>query len=315
MLNDFELLPGEHLASAVARWHIMSVSLTFGFSMKRLGLPIMSVIPLRIFHAGDTGIGVLDELHNTATCWYQHAFGNYIWPFLNRNEQDVIQQELKSQIPNKLPIHGFRASSVSYWRWCSECIEQDESEHGIAYFHQNHQLPGVFHCYRHGGGLSGMCIHCGFHIKSINSSVFLLPYNNLCPECGRWMQGYDGYFSEKMQEIQKISLCLSQKKHFFSLEEITQLQNKDVQFFKHGWHLSGSLKEKNAWHRSFSEQFDKQALACYFKEPNLKNGQSIFPIMRKSRIWNSKINQGPLNPLVHLIALQHNGINLLDSLS
>lgn len=38
-------------------------------------------------------------------------------------------------------------------RFCPSCVEQDQQEHDVAYWHRTHQLPGIYWCPEHGDGL------------------------------------------------------------------------------------------------------------------------------------------------------------------
>lgn len=54
---------------------------------------------------------------------------------------------------------------------CEECIREDICSHGFAYWHRQHQLPGVFTCQRHGVTL----VQSKIRIEGIGRSRFLLP--------------------------------------------------------------------------------------------------------------------------------------------
>lgn len=43
---------------------------------------------------------------------------------------------------------------TNHFRYCEQCLVEDEDVHGQGYWHRAHQLPGVLVCYRHGWALN-----------------------------------------------------------------------------------------------------------------------------------------------------------------
>ncbi|QUM75531.1 TniQ family protein [Moritella sp. 24] len=303
-MKRFNLLPGESLNGAVGRYHALALSPAFSSTANQLGLNNQVISPLRFLHGDDVK---LDEIFHTSEnekCRYTNSLNQYLSPFLNINEQQYLNT---SSGGSHLRISGVSNLNVRHWRWCIDCVEQDEAKYGIEYYHHQHQLPGVYHCYRHGIGLSGHCIQCGFHANKIQDLV-LPPMNNACPNCAAWMPGYDGYFSKTMAGIENTSIWLSMNENALSLEILSDLLCKKIGLKKSELGTLSSNRLISSWHKSLANEFDNNALLSYFNNAKPYFGGVSSPLIRKARL---RLSSGdPLIPLVHMIALQHQGIDL-----
>lgn len=64
---------------------------------------------------------------------------------------------------------------------CPQCMEEDASRFGLAFWYTVHQLPGVHHCPVHRLALHGACLNCG---RSQGAEhAWHLPASS-CPHCG-----------------------------------------------------------------------------------------------------------------------------------
>ncbi|MGV2291889.1 TniQ family protein [Trinickia sp. YCB016] len=64
---------------------------------------------------------------------------------------------------------------------CRQCMQDDEAQFGLAFWHTVHQIPGIYHCPTHGEQLLGACLGCG---RSQGSErEWNLPALS-CPHCG-----------------------------------------------------------------------------------------------------------------------------------
>ena len=308
--NLFNLFPGEHIFSALSRWHLLNVSYSFDASMKGFGLNKTFLSPLRAFDPNTKHLYRLAIGKSAYQCWSQHYLGNYYWPFLSLKEQKIVINELETSSEHTLKLREGNASNHKFWRWCGQCAEEDESKYGVAYFHQNHQVHGVFHCYRHGSGLIGECKHCGFYIKNIHLNNFMTSIGKSCPNCDKKLQGYDGYFSEFMKNIESVCLSLSANKRDFSVEKVVGLQTAFANLPDFGLQIKAPNKLKEKWYQEVSHDFDAKAISAYFSKVIIKDGLSNFPQMRSPRIWGVGLNTKPLAPLNHLIMLHYTGVNI-----
>ena len=80
------------------------------------------------------------------------------WPLYNLTLGDNLGRLLKQAMLNRTPISDIvriarlpssKDGAVSHFRLCPECHSEDIANKGVAYFHIEHQLPGVVSCYTH----------------------------------------------------------------------------------------------------------------------------------------------------------------------
>jgi len=74
------------------------------------------------------------------------------------------------------------------WRWCTICAKADDAQYGFAYWHVDHQFPGLVHCPNHPGtALLDRCHHCGNAHTSLES-LALPPIDGRCMYCNTLAQ-------------------------------------------------------------------------------------------------------------------------------
>ena len=168
----------------------------------------------------------------------------------------------------------------------------------MPYYHRDHQLPGVFHCHRHQRGLSGRCVGCGF-VAMVLSALPIPPYDNLCPHCGHWMGGYDGHFTERMREIELASLALAQSGCSLTLSTLTGYVREAMGISGEAMRTVKSIKAINA---------------CFTNSEGDGQGWQLPPQLRNARGYHEQSARDPLHPLVHLLMLQHAGVDLMGLL-
>lgn len=101
----------------------------------------------------------------------------------------VLAEQVK--YPSKLQLkHAILEQVHKGWKWCPECIFDDEDECGIAYWHCEHQFPLKKRCTKHGALLLSGCQCCGFAWSSILQGP---GPSASCPKCG-------STFSERHRE-------------------------------------------------------------------------------------------------------------------
>ncbi|PNY74869.1 TnsD family Tn7-like transposition protein [Pseudomonas fluorescens] len=82
----------------------------------------------------------------------RHTTLPYYTPFLTINQLQYAQASMAGEgkgLMLKLGINASRIEGASRVRFCTECINEDISRVGVAYWHRVHQLPGVLVCPHH----------------------------------------------------------------------------------------------------------------------------------------------------------------------
>ncbi|MHB2250794.1 TnsD family Tn7-like transposition protein [Pseudomonas fitomaticsae] len=82
-----------------------------------------------------------------------HTLLPYYAPFLSRSQLDQARTSMAGDGRALMLTVGVNASRIGFAsrvRCCAECIAQDQSEWGVAYWHRVHLLPGVLVCPYHG---------------------------------------------------------------------------------------------------------------------------------------------------------------------
>jgi len=308
MYYSFKLLPGENLASFIGRYHRESTQLALHSTVKALSLKNKTVRPYRFFSEDDFLLDNLFSQKGEAHAWFKHSFGNYIWPFLNLIEQNTVIECLNTNENIALKMKGERLLRGNHWHWCVECNEEDNEKYGSTYYHSKHQLPGVYHCYKHDCGLSGQCDNCGFSVKELNQQL-IPPINNACPECGFWMPAYDGYFSDGMKNVEQISIKLAEQGHQSSIELFTSEVQQKIGIKGAERELLTTKRHISAWYTDLAQNLDQKALACYFNSSE-PHGDFQLPVLFKDpRLLSFNSHYQPLSPLVYLVIMNHMGLD------
>nr|WP_315476477.1 TnsD family Tn7-like transposition protein [uncultured Undibacterium sp.] len=88
-------------------------------------------------------------------------------PFLSRDQAANIIRSMRSDLGGSIHTRsGIAASTIkqtAFFRYCPECIKEQVSERGEAYWRRSHQLPGVAFCKPHSCKLEDSPIH--FHSR------------------------------------------------------------------------------------------------------------------------------------------------------
>ncbi len=149
-------LPDETLHSRASRYHYLSGNLHDRYTLQDLfgshtfaptsNLPshllaLCARLPRQMATSPD-------ELIEEATLF------PYFRPFLSKTQVNACRQAMLSNNAGDLKITmGVVASRIggdNSFRYCQACVKADDHDHGIAYWHRVHQLPGVLVCPRHG---------------------------------------------------------------------------------------------------------------------------------------------------------------------
>ncbi|WP_316347334.1 TnsD family Tn7-like transposition protein [Desulfuromonas acetoxidans] len=97
----------------------------------------------------------------------RHTTLSYFTYFDNQKEQSCLRNELTtanstSSMIKKLGLSSYKCGAKpASPRYCPSCAKEEILLLGFPYFHREHQLPGVFICWKHKTPLAVGCRHCG----------------------------------------------------------------------------------------------------------------------------------------------------------
>lgn len=171
-----QLFPDEHLASSIARTLLIS-----GFDIKELrqflapkqrGLTLQPIVACFYVRWCKPHL-------NQAEIFAKHTLLNFY--------QHSMHIEVRRRIFDKLDFHNIKLSLPTQtrfghsWRFCPECVIEDEVQVGTSYWHVQHQLPTARTCHKHSKTvLLESCHHCGYKFVDLVQDV--TPSLN-CPGC------------------------------------------------------------------------------------------------------------------------------------
>ncbi|MFT5294155.1 MAG: hypothetical protein ACI9YH_000161 [Colwellia sp.] len=211
MLADIpEPLPGEHVHSILARFHVLEGKGDFRKTINEL-LP-------------------KDRELNNKFLW--RASFEYIWqryqgilgrePLLQEHtsfkfDAKFITTELVTAISDSSFIDNIAYSGSKnlntnrVWRWCPECVHENTARYGMRFWHVVHQIPSIVSCPNHNLMLNYGCTNC--HFSQQNLKNFELPQrNNKCPLCQQPMQYIEAGINEEREWLQSLTLKLFHSK-------------------------------------------------------------------------------------------------------
>lgn len=155
-----------------------ATDLLFRLTGQRHHAPISAPLPTCLFHisehlpVGHVWCNVEDTILN-------HTIFPYLTFFLRPEVAKEALTRLASEsdansVSGFLGLSEYR-STVHHTRilWCSQCGSDDQRAFGFSYFHREHQIPGVFLCWKHGILLNRGCSVCGSY--PIPHTMFSLP--------------------------------------------------------------------------------------------------------------------------------------------
>lgn len=143
------LMPNETIHSAVSRYHLLSGHASVLTSLVELfgnrATSIASDFP--------SGLGQLMALPGNARLIEGHTLLPLFSPFLGTSRSEAIRSHMlaKAEKSLKLVSGVMNAGFERYraWRFCPDCMLEDFSKYGLAYWHVIHQAAGVQACPEH----------------------------------------------------------------------------------------------------------------------------------------------------------------------
>ena len=156
MLGFFpKLYPGELLYSAIARYQIRSGNLSPKLTIEELfnsrNITAISDLPSGL----DNLVQNLQPLSSITveSLIQQHTLYPFYSPFLPSTRARKIETSMKANYGGNIHTRtGIMASALTtpqYFRFCPDCLQDDQDNYGETYWHRSHQTPGVLFCPTH----------------------------------------------------------------------------------------------------------------------------------------------------------------------
>jgi hypothetical protein len=229
----------------------------------------------------------------------EHSLINLELAYLTLTERKQwLDNGIKPKFTALASVHPKR------WRWCPDCVVENECTFGMPYYHRDHQLPGVFHCTKHSLGLAEQCVECGWQVTHIRDQQ-VPPMNNICPCCGVWLSSYDGPFTDNMANIESAILELMHHEPDIDLLRQHQLKvRSQAGISSYSQNTMAERKALSNWRREFIAYYSPSEIKSWFNHFSESNGVLVPSMMRSSRITMCDSNATLIHPLVHLLAMQ-----------
>ena len=211
MLADIpEPLPGEHVHSILARFHVLEGKGNFAKTISEL-LPNDKALNNKCFWR-----------ENFESIWQRYREILSREQLLDKHtsfkfDAKFITTELVTAISDSRFIDNISYSGSKnlnanrVWRWCPECVYENTARYGMRFWHVVHQIPTIVSCPRHNLVLNHGCNSC--HFSQYNLKNFELPQlNNKCPLCQHPMQYFEVEVNEEREWLQSLTLKLFHSK-------------------------------------------------------------------------------------------------------
>ncbi|TOJ58893.1 hypothetical protein CGI36_22570 [Vibrio parahaemolyticus] len=275
---------------------------TFATSAKRVGLANFSASPVTVMSDLDAILmNILND--DNRSIWQMHMHGNVIESFLNEREKRELPLFLKGK-PYDIDFTQSQTVHNRFWRYCKDCISEDLDTVGISYFHQQHQLQGVFHCYKHRTRLINSCPSCTYTVK--NLSRMQTPAL-ICPSCGSSMTSQGAYYDETMLKVEQLMLALNDQTLTLCLESVQQNTLAHIGFTLEQTETLAFKKACGDWYKEIFVTLGKDALEQYFSNTRKVNDHIISPTMRTTRLFLSTSTNRFSPPQIYILMLVATG--------
>ena len=144
----------------------------------------------------------------------------FLKPFIPRERGEALFEAMKNGTTghtNLYNLSGFsrlRFTRQLHLRCCAQCMQEDISVYGEAYWHRLHQLPGVYICPRHAAAL----LDTGYLLASLPREFYLAASSGLREK----PSPYSGETVEKLTEFSRDALWLLQNGSSLGCHEETK---------------------------------------------------------------------------------------------
>ncbi|MEZ8797264.1 TniQ family protein [Vibrio cyclitrophicus 1F53] len=298
MNNLLKPLPNEHMRSILFRIHHQSPFGTFSLTAQRFGLRKFKTTPITDLHKLDYELYSLTS-HTPIILWLDHGGGNYMMPFTTKVETNEIHRFFIGKEHQFLSIHA-RTIHNNVWRFCSICRDNDIDMYGTSYYHQPHQVAGVFHCYKHGVELVSSCQNCDYQLSDLDRAP--VP-PTVCPACKHEMQKNDGYFDDFMHKIECFCLSINQQLAKFTLVDIQRNNLNYLGTSEMDINTLAFKRSVSRWNKELWLSLGKERLQRYFNNTKELGGITMSPTLKTPRYFlkDSSFKFSP--PLVYILAM------------
>jgi hypothetical protein len=235
-------LPGEHFLSVIARWGLLQGTSDIRKVIERLSPDAMFLSHKLIHHpmTDDVislyGSGLIRKgvIHENTLLPYYAALLPYKLIYHIAHQMRYHRQYVRNKNKAvKAPTFTAHYSTVlrfgEKWRWCKLCVSEDETKVGTPYWHAQHQIPSLLHCYRHRDtALSVACVKCGFEVRNL-CDFPLPPRDNQCPKCDSNISSVNYKKSSVIAFVENSSLLLQGQKKVLTSPEYSYIMKYGVQ--------------------------------------------------------------------------------------
>jgi hypothetical protein len=296
---NFDILPGEHLLGALGRYHHLSSYRLMSKSLGGISFDAKSLCPQAynrtIFK--DLHFGMTNEEDDYFSFLQPRTLVNFYRPFA---PEGLFSSQTPSAIFPK-SNHDFNRSKN--WQWCPLCVPEDIDSFGVPYFHVEHQLPAMTHCYRHKTPLLIRCDDCILYRSKVEI-VGVVPTPESCEKCFNNIDEKHAFFDDDMEWLNRTSLkLLSSDKLPFNL---MQLQSAYQKFLGVG-PINGrrSVKEIKSISKAqlrLENTFSPKLFKAIFKKANVVASHRI---VSNLYIPNAAFYPNVfLSPIIHLLIIR-----------
>lgn len=197
------LLPGEHALSAIGRFLLYSSYRQVADSLANISDDSGALTPGAIWRPAYNHVyqqwGDSLSLEEFAKC---HTLLNYYAPF----QASDFKLQL-DDAPKLMPPTARVIRYTTQWRYCPQCAEEDVANHGVLYFHIEHQLPATTRCSAHRCELRTACYGCGNDWQRLGK-LLAPPLKPECGQCGAPIGTVEPYWDDDLAWLQASSVRL-----------------------------------------------------------------------------------------------------------
>lgn len=301
MRNLFQICPNEDLIGFIGRLHYLGVFRRYEDTRKYLGLTTRRLEPGRLTYKDEFKIAQLLEA-SMSDLASEHSTRKLLTYCMTGQEIAAVSKPKTQNKMSAVTFYDGKGIEKHPWRWCPKCVEADQLQFGTAYYHRNHQLPGVHTCYKHGCSLNEECVKCGFRAESL-SDAFVPPRDGKCPNCGS--REYNGKvnLSDKMVSVERYMLAMASGKLEEDFHSITNRVLWHIGIDKEWIESRCGLVYVREFYRRLLDFFDLDTLSEYFNSAMVLNQSLRCRTLCNSRLFDTRDNHIPAHPLVYALVL------------
>lgn len=273
----------EHMLGLIARWGYLVSDGDIALSLNRLSPKASMLTSKYVFHPMlDDVLNIYCDAIKRDLVVRQHTLVPYycalmkyksIYPLIHQIKyRGTFHNKMKRVKSTCTPtaLYNSVLKFGNQWRWCGQCVSEDEENKGTPYWHSAHQIPSMLSCYRHSGSaLTAGCNHCGFSIKDLRKQV-LPPKNNQCLDC---QEPFSPIYYERNEVIEWVERCslklqtqqgnLTSSEYSFIMKH--QVPGRFADIVGKNVHQSIFIADK--LQQEFTKWFEINGLGVFFEEP------------------------------------------------